>query len=329
MRRPSPNNRNALKEREALFWRAHESASRTYLAAPQRLESSEQYETRLLAQRVWDRAGQRWRRLDLPLKNAAGLLGGFTSRLRAEPDVLARASDPAVARWNWGSIRAGRLHDRLSLGVLGHMEVIPTDMEPAGGWHSYASDAGLVAEDYFYGAWRVAYRRFEDEPPLTQEGARQELPWIDAYREGLLLTLLIDDERGIERVTSWPDDDLRPDEGTLDLPAMYTAYHTHLARLLRNAPAAELAKSSAKIRGQKSNRIDALVAALEAAFAGDAAAFATALKKHLTSYRNNTFRINRMDAAISMEGSILWHVARRRCLMLPDLPEKLSDIVLK
>ena len=322
MRRPTPNNSKAMKEREALFRRALESAARSFLAAPGTLETPEQLEVRQLAQRIWDRGGLRWRRLDLPLARAAGMLLGCTNHLREEHDRLVQFG------WN-DNIRRNRLHDRLSLAVLGHLEAIPLDMEPPGGWRHSAADAGVVAADYFFGEWRGGYRSFADDPPLTRESARRELPWMDPYREALLLTLLIDDDRGIERVTSWPGDDLRHDEGTLDLPAMFTTYHIHLARLLRNAPAAELAASSAKLRDQPGNRIAALLAAVEAAFTGDAAAFAKALKQHLTSYRKHTFRVGRMDAAISIEGSILWHVARRRGLALPELPEKLSDIVLR
>ena len=329
MRRPSPNNPKALKEREALFWRVHESASKAYLAAPQRLESSDEYEVRQLAQHIWDRGGLRWRRLDIPLERVAGLVRHFAARLAEEPQNLARAADPSAAAWNWDGIRRMRLHDRLSLTVLGFLEAIPTDLAPAGDWRHYAADAGAVAEGYFFGDWRVGYRRFATDPPLTREKARDELPWMDPYREGLLLALFADDEAGIERVTSWPGDDLPHDEGTLDLPAVYTTYHVHLARLLRNAPAGELSASATKLHDKANNRAAALVAAMEAAFAGDVAALTHALRQHLTSYRKRSFRVNRMDAAISIEGSILWHVARRRGLKLPDLPEKLADLILR
>lgn len=327
MARPTPNSPRAKKAREELFQRAHTAASLSFLQPPGTLETPEEVETRSLAKRVWENGGQRWRRLDLPLKDAARFLRASTSRLLEEPDQLTKQSDPAAADWNWAFIHESRLYERLCLAVLGHLEVIPADMRPWTDWRRYAIEAGVLAEHYFYGDWRESYRRFSYETPMTREEARRKLPWIDAYRAGLLLALLVDDERGIDRVTSWPGGDLPADEGTFDLPAAYAQYHIHLARALRTGTASSGA-SFADLR-RPGGRVRPLAEAVDAALTGNAEAFGRALKEHLTGYRKSVFRLNRPDAIISIEGSILWHIARRRGLQLPDLRENQMDLVLR
>ncbi len=117
------------------------------------------------------------------------------------------------------------------------------------------------------------------------------------------------------------DDDLG------DMTAMDNKYHTYLAMRLRGDAAAKFEPVAKTIRAGKRPRAALLLEAADALLAGDAPLFAEKLKHIVRNWRKTiepkSFRV------ISIEGSILWHVARRRGLELPELPEKLSDLVLR
>jgi hypothetical protein len=217
------------------------------------------------------------------------------------------------------------VHDRLTFVVMGFLEAIPPGHAYAD-WRKLAAEAGSLAEHYLYGGWREGYREFPNSNRLTAAEARRELPWIDPYREGLLLALLSDDERALARIVAWPAEDLPVDDGTLDLTGMDNKYHVWLAGRLRGEGMDDLA---GVIRAGKRARAVLLLETAEAVFAGDGAGAAKRLKKLGGNFRKSGFRTNRMDASVSVEGTILWHVARRRGMTLGGLTAGVMDLIVR
>lgn len=143
----------------------------------------------------------------------------------------------------------------------------------------------------------------------------------------LLCALLVDDENSISRVIAWPDVDLPVDDALGDLTSADNKYHIYLAMRLRGDPPEKFKSVAEAIRAGKRPRALLLLNAADALLTNDAPLFAEHLKHVVSNWRKT---IERNTAPrVSIEGSILWHVARRRGVALPELPEKLDDLVLR
>jgi hypothetical protein len=167
------------------------------------------------------------------------------------------------------------------------------------------------AVDYFHGSWRNGYRPYTDEDlTLDVEGCRQALEWIDPYREGLICALYVEDRESFHHIMKWTaGGGLFEEEGTLDRTKDDCAFYELLGAHAAGNEA--LVQSQLQVvRNARRTRVKLLAAMFEAMLAKDTKAFARATNKYLAGYKKTEYRTNRLDAAVSLDGTIVWGLGK-------------------
>ena len=235
---------------------------------------------------------------------------------------------------------------------------------PAEDWRDVGRKLVEAMTYFFFGPWRDRFTYLGEQ--FNRERARAELPWIGCYREGLAVALSLGDWASADRLLEWPDSDLRFDEGSDDRTREDNAYQIWLALRLRgeqgnrvsaqrdvanrqlrregdlsaakalrqvktllpntDAISAAVFQREAIARGSR-RRPKMLLAAAEALLAGNPVEMSKALTAYLRHYRQREIRPNRVDFGVSLDGTILWHLARRRQLPAPELSEDLMALI--
>ncbi len=182
-----------------------------------------------------------------------------------------------------------------------------------------------VAVYYLFGSWREKFRYLGEA--FDCKKARAQLPWSDYFREGLAISLLLDDTSSFERLLTWPSLDLREDEGMDDRTPADNAYQIWLASRLRGESESSLGSQRESILQSPHNRPKMLLAAADALFAGNLDGLTVALHDYLRRYRQKEVRPNRVDLGICLDGTVLCHLARRRNLGWVHLPVELKLLI--
>lgn len=204
-----------------------------------------------------------------------------------------------------------RIRDRLEALLLLHFEYSDgcLDRETL---LKEAIDTGI---HYFWSDWSPYF------PPNTRvpspETRRNSYLWLSAYRDMLLICLVSDSEH-LERLLGWPSDDL-PVPDFNRLTADDAAVYTYLSRLLKgdqDAPPREL----------KRHKMNDAITAITSR---DGEAFQTALTEFLRSHRMLERPSDSLTEFVSLDGSILYHVAKRLGVSVPQLTTDLDDLVLQ
>jgi hypothetical protein len=187
--------------------------------------------------------------------------------------------------------------------------------------------AGVArAMEFCYGAWRDGHKEFYYSEPMSRAQNRAKLGWITPYREGLFLALYIDDESAIRRLIDWPDTDLPIDDGLDNRTAGDNYAQIGLAFLLRGEPKEKITPVVEKLRASKRKRANVFWAAVEAIVGKDSLSFAKQMKELCNLYRKSASERDFPEPHV--DGSILWHLARRLGIELPKLPEASLDLIL-
>ena len=174
-----------------------------------------------------------------------------------------------------------------------------------------------LAVGYFSGDWRRRGPVFSGEP-ATPERVREKARWFGELRLGLLAALLLGDEAGGRRLCEYADFDL-PLADESPARQMWVVW---LAKHLSGAPVDEVHAAHAKVTSSRGvNAVKPLVAALDGLIAGEANGFCAGLLEHMKAFRAGLWKDFHYRGAefVSVEGSILWHLARRRGMEPPDL----------
>jgi hypothetical protein len=168
---------------------------------------------------------------------------------------------------------------------------------------------------------------------MSRAETRTRLDWIDEYRDGFLMALFVDDEQATRRLTEWPDMDLPIDDGTWELNDADNKAQVALAFVLRGEPEVRVSEVVERIRSSKRKRAVVFCDAVEAIVRNDPVAFARGLKDLCDRYRKSAPALPRIERLEwpepCMDGSILWHVARRAGIDLPRLPERQLDWIVR
>ncbi len=184
---------------------------------------------------------------------------------------------------------------------------------------------------YFFGDWRQSFLFYDDQGcgavPCELPRSRTRLGWIDAYCLGLALALCLGDEAATDRPLEWPGRDLGFDEGYWDRTRADNAYQIWLASRLRGEPAESTADLLEQALGSKRKRPKLLAATAQALLAGDSAGFTRSLASYLRYYRTSELNPRLLRTALSVEGTALWHLARRRRLEVGEIPENLMLMI--
>jgi len=206
--------------------------------------------------------------------------------------------------------RTGDLDTCMCAVLLQHFEVA----HPLGEVRAYAERIVAMTLDYFFGPWRDAYH-FYPKKPWNRAQCRKRLEWVKSYREGLLCALLLDDREAALRLADWPGPDVNRKD--LDFTPADIDYYILQARHLKGSPTSESKRLVASIQAGPRRRANKLLTALQAIEAGDASRFEAALTGYLKHFWSYEAELDELGRSVSMDGSILWHVARRAGLALP------------
>ncbi len=277
---------------------------------------------KLDAEIIRDCSGGRWQRLGLKSHDCAAMLHNVASRKTSDTG----ADDGTGFTNPLGELRSA-IDDCYLTVAIGFFQAVP----PSHRHHDYRIPARMGAAklvELCHGDWRDGYREWPDSEPMTRAQSRTRLGWIDDYRRGLLMALLVDESKAIRRIVEWPDTDLMVDDGSWDLTAADNDVQIALAFALRGERGTRLKRLVEKIRSSKRKRAMTFWAAVEAIVAGDAKGFARHLREATALYQKSGFSTNGVEA-VHIEGSILWHVARRAKLTLPELPQRTQDLILR
>lgn len=251
-----------------------------------------------------DCAGGLWQRLGLTAEDCARVLYNSASALHTA------TRNPPVDNL--------AVLEECSLVLLAHLGAIPPGHECVDPVR-IASLGVARALEFCHGDWREGHKEFFYSNPMSRAESRAKLGWIDAYREGLMLALYVDDESAIGRLLAWPDTDLPIDEGLSDRTAGDNFAHIASAFVLRGEPRAKVEPVAEKLRASKRKRANVFFSAVEAAAAQDSTAFGKHLKELCSLFRKSPKDLAFPETFV--DGTILWHLARRSKIALPKLPD--------
>ena len=221
--------------------------------------------------------------------------------------------------WIWRLEHFGR--EAFLLGWMGHPAPHPDLID----WRGVGRKIVEACEHYFFGDWRRNFLYY-GEPYDWSKSRMKSVPWFDAYRVGLALALCLGDLAAADRLLGWSGRDLWFDEGTWDKTRSDVAYQIWLASRLRGEPVESTDDLLACALENRNVGTKRLVDASQALIAGRSADFRLYLRLYLQSYRLRELD-HRVVTAMSLEATVLWHLARRRGMELVSLPEELTVLI--
>jgi hypothetical protein len=191
---------------------------------------------------------------------------------------------------------------------------------------------------YFFGPWREKVRWHEHSftsmstKVLNREQTRAKLQWISFYRDALPAALSLGDWEAADRLLEWPGPDLKDDVDPFN-SIEDNAYQIWLAMRLRGDSGSEVDARRDWITRRSRPRQKLLALAADALFAGEPKTLAKTLTDYLEYYRKREIDLQRdpgwrlVRQGISLDGTVLWHLARRRGLGEIKLAEHLMVMI--
>jgi hypothetical protein len=193
----------------------------------------------------------------------------------------------------------------------------------------------MVAADlyYFFGPWKDKKFVYYGGEVVDPEQARGRLKWINNYRESLMSALSLSDWKSAERLLEWPGPEVKEDQGLDNRTPEDNAYQIWLAMRLRGDSGSEVDARRDLISRRSRQRPKLLALAADALFAGEPKQLAKTLADYLEYYRQREIDLRRdpgervVFQGICPEGTVLWHLARRRGLGEIKLPKDLMIMI--
>ena len=220
------------------------------------------------------------------------------------------------------------------LGALGHTIEHPVLRD----WREAGRQQVGATLYFFFGPWREKVRWHEHSftsmstKVLNRKQTRTKLKWIHCYRHALMIASSLSDWDSADRLLAWPGPDLKED-GEFRFTAEDYAYQIWLAMRLRGESGSEVDARRDLIARRSRPRAKLLALAADALFAMDSKQFAKTLADQLEYYRKREIALHRDPGerlvwdGISFDGTVLWHLARRRGLGEIELPKDLMIMI--
>jgi hypothetical protein len=214
-----------------------------------------------------------------------------------------------------------------ALGALG----VTIDHPVLQDWREAGRHLVAAALYYFFGPWRET--SLWNGKLIDCKQARRELPWISYYRYSLTIALSLSDWVSADRLLEWPGPDLNDDEGLDDRTAEDNAYQIWLAMRLRGETGSEVDSRRDLIVRRSRQRPKLLALAADALFAAETEQFAKTLADYLKYYRKREIDLRPkpygrlVRDGICLDGTILWHLSRRRGMGEIPLSEELMIMI--
>lgn len=181
-----------------------------------------------------------------------------------------------------------------------------------------------ISLDYFYGAYL-------DDPRWAEQMAKvpenEGLPWVEVFRNGLLFCLLSEDEQSLQRLATWIDPDLPFDETSFLLSLQDNSYYKLLAFYLSNQASVDQ-DLTAMIENSRKRRPKLLLSCLQAIETDDKQAVVLRLQQFLDYFLKTELDSSGFRTFFSIEGTILWHVAKQNGMNISELSDKQMALII-
>jgi len=185
-------------------------------------------------------------------------------------------------------------------------------------------NAGVdVAIDYFCGDWWKGDKDLEKR--MDKSKKKRGLEWYEVFTDGLLLALLSQRWKDVEKLCDWVEADIVADANCADEDNEHEveSVYKSVAASLRKRPMPGIEKVESKARKSPLERTRLLFAAWDAAKQKDQPAFEEAIVKSLKHYEKRYGKGRIARYWIAQHQSVVIMAARRLKLKQPELPEEL------
>jgi hypothetical protein len=181
-----------------------------------------------------------------------------------------------------------------------------------------------LGRELFFGEWRNQFAIFEG-PAWNNRDCRERLGWYDTFRGSLCCALLLSDLAAVRELSQYPGPDARQSE--VEATRRQHEFYLVLAGVLRGEVTNELQESWKSLKRAPQTRLKQTAQALEFIENGDSDATLLSIKKLCAHYRTHRDDIRAFYAAISLDASILWNLAKLRNLQVDNLTVDEQDVV--
>lgn len=199
-----------------------------------------------------------------------------------------------------------------------------------------------LASEIYFGHWWQTYRKSRkyDRYPTPAHEIRSRFFefWLTGYCYGVLCALVLKDDWTAGRLGCYPGPDVVTDDGERGLRRPDMLFHVVLGNFLRYGDMElVLPEWTSAISQGRSARAKLWLKALRAIDKGKRDAFTEVFYEIAEHHRKNEYSPRLKGAGnygalklVMQEGSILWHLARRKGVAPPweDLPIEVSDHLL-
>jgi hypothetical protein len=196
---------------------------------------------------------------------------------------------------------------------------------------------------FLYGKWRTCYSwnniicDFPEGPPyLTVDETRQKIGWVYDFRDGLLAALLLDDRDSAQKMLDWIQIDACRDKNrSAQTDPSDVEYLMLLGHFFRTGYLDNVDSLKEAVRKGRCKRTQMLLDCLERIVTKDVKKFVTLFEKYLKHAFKSNLMFSHPDsprspaALTDIDACIIWTVALRSGLTLPELSDELMDYVIR
>jgi hypothetical protein len=203
---------------------------------------------------------------------------------------------------------------------------------------SFIIDNGInCALQYFYGKWRNGFRSFPYEAPCTEKESRLVTQWNHQFYRGSLFSLLKNDKESLLRISQWIDRDIiqigaiHPFNNSSHAPIFYFSPLFYVfAQYFCNVPREKYATEIDSIANGVRSATKTLLKIWESIYNKDTKSFETQIlamvNKHIQKSAKTKQPFTFMpDNIISQEATLMWNIALRSGMEMPEFPEEIMD----
>jgi hypothetical protein len=176
----------------------------------------------------------------------------------------------------------------------------------------------------------------EGPPYLTVDETRQKIGWVYTFRDGLLAALLLDDRDSVQKMLDWIQIDVCRDKSrSAQTDPSDVEYLMLLGHFFRTGHLDNVDSLKEAVRKGRCKRTQMLLDCLERIVTKDVKKFVTLFEKYLKHAFKSNLLFSHPDsprspaALIDIDACIIWTVALRSGLILPELPDELMDYVIR
>jgi hypothetical protein len=208
---------------------------------------------------------------------------------------------------------------------------------------SFFIDNGInCAMQYFYGKWRNGFRNFSYETSCTEKESRLKTQWNHQFYRGSLFSLLKNDNESLLRISQWVDRDvleigaIHPFNDSSHAPVFYfSPLFFVFAQYFCNVPREKYATEIDSIVKGTRSATKTLLKIWESIYAKDSISFKKQMEQILNKHIQKSakakmkapFMLTAYDI-ISHEATLMWNIALRSGMEMPEFPEEFMDKII-